>query len=256
MESQENIPEENRQDQFLREIYLFTDLSHTAWKKSAAKLLKEELERLKFINVYVIDLSIENPQNVVVESLNLSSQSIPVGTPLSVDVTLSAMGLEEVQQTVEIVATNAAGEEVIQGKRSVQLKPGEKVQESFQLSDLAQPFSQGEVRIAGGDPLNADNRRFFTVGTKLPPRVLIVSGEDGEGILLKEALAPAQFEKLGRAPFRVDQKTAGWLPENLKELTNYAVVCLVNVPTPSDAVWNCARGLHQHRRGLGNFLGQ
>lgn len=254
LESQANIPEENRQDQFLREIYLFTDLSQTAWKKGAAKQIQEELERLKFINIYVIDLSVEDPQNVVVESLNLSSQSIPVGTPLSVDVTLSATGLEEVQQTVEIVATNAAGDQVVQGKRSITLKPGEKVQESFQLSDLAQPFSQGEVRLVGGDPLNADNRRFFTVGTQLPPRILIVSGEEDEGVLLKEALAPTQFEKLGRAPFRVDQKTARWLEENVKELGNYAVVCLVNVPAPTDDAWNALANYTNKGGGLAIFL--
>jgi hypothetical protein len=254
LESQASIPEESRQDQFLREIYIFTDLSQTAWKKSAVKLLKEELERLKFVNIYVIDLSIENPQNVVVESLTLSSQSIPVGTPLSVDVTLSATGQEEVQQTVEIIATNASGEEVVQGKRSVTLQPGEKVQESFQLSDLAQPFAQGEVRLVGGDPLNADNRRFFTVGTQLPPRILIVSGEEGEGEYLKAPLAPVEFEKLGRAPFRVDQKTGAWLKGNVKELPNYRVVCLVNVPAPTDDVWNALANYTNKGGGLAIFL--
>ncbi len=218
-------------------------------------MLQKELERLKFINIYVIDLSVENPKNVTLGSLKLSSQSIPVGTPLSVDVTVSAVGSEEIQQTVEILATNAAGELVTQGKRSVRIKPEQKVEESFQLTDLAQPFSQGEVRLGTGDPLDVDNRRYFTVGTKLPPRILIVSGQKDDGFYLKEALAPVRFEKLGRAPFRVDQKTTPWLKEHLQDLTHYAVVCLVNVADPTDAEWNALADYTDQGGGLAIFLG-
>ena len=185
LDAQTAVPAENRQDQFLREIYIFTDLSETAWRKSASKLLREELNRLKFINVYVIDLSVEKPQNAMIESLKLSSQTIPLGSPLSVDVTLSATGTEEINQTVEILATNAAGKEVPQGKRTVRLKPGEPIVETFQLTDLSQPFAQGQVRLGSGDPLDADNRRYFTVGVQFPPRVLIISGEKGDGDYLK-----------------------------------------------------------------------
>jgi len=255
LENQSAIPKEDRQDQFLREIYLFTDLSETAWKQSAAKVLKKEMERLKFVTVYVIDLGVDDPQNAVVESLRLSSQSLSVGTPLSVDVTVSAVGSENIAQTIEILAPNAAGKVITQGKRSVQLEPGETVEESFQLTDLARPFAQGEVRIGTGDPLDADNRRFFTVGTRLPPRILIVSGEKGEGDYLKEPLAPAAFEELGRAPFRVDQETAGWLDDPADELKNYSVICLVNVPAPSKSVWNALADYTNRGGGLAIFLG-
>lgn len=255
LESQTAIPEENRQDQFLREIYLFTDLSQTAWKRSAAKALQKEIERLKFINIYVIDLGVEDSRNTMVESIKLSSQSVSVGTPVSVDVTLSAVGSKEISETVEILAPNAAGKLVTQGKRSVKIKPGQSVEESFLLTDLAQPFAQGEVRLGSGDPLDADNRRFFTIGTKLPPRILIVSGEEGDGDYLKEPLAPSRFEKLGRAPFRVDQETDEWLNENLEALKNYAVVCLVNVPNPREAVWNALADYTNKGGGLAIFLG-
>ncbi len=255
LEAQSSVPEENRQDRFLREIYIFTDLSAAAWRKSAAELLKKEIDRLKSVNIYVIDLSIENPKNVVVESVRLSSQSIPVGTPLSVDVTLSATGTETITQTLEIVAANSSGEMATQGKRSITLKPGQKVEESFQLADLARPFAQGEVRLATGDPLDADNRRFFTVGTQLPPRILIVSGNQGDGIYLKAPLAPPEWEKLGRAPYRVDEQTDDWLKNNLGELTNYTVVCLVDVPAPSDEVWNALADYTNQGGGLAIFLG-
>lgn len=255
LENQTAIPEENRQDQFLREIYLFTDLSQSGWKQSAAKALQKEIERLKYINIYVIDLGVEEPRNALVESLKLSSQTATVGTPVSVDVTVSAVGTEEISQTVEILAPNAAGKMVTQGKRSLKLKPGESVEESFQLTDLAQPFAQGEVRLGTGDPLDADNRRFFTIGTRLPPRILIVSGEKGDGDYLKEPLSPTRLEKLGRSPFRVDQETDEWLSENLEALNNYAVVCLVNVPAPAEEVWNALANYTNQGGGLALFLG-
>ena len=39
LDAQTAVPAENRQDQFLREIYIFTDLSESAWRKNASKLL-------------------------------------------------------------------------------------------------------------------------------------------------------------------------------------------------------------------------
>ncbi len=255
LDSQTAVPAENRQDQFLREIYIFTDLSETAWRKNASKLLREELDRLKFINVYVIDLSVEKPQNAMIESLKLSSQTVPLGSPLSVDVTLSATGTEEINQTVEILATNSAGKEVPQGKRTVRLKPGEPIVETFQLTDLSQPFAQGQVRLGSGDPLDADNRRYFTVGVQFPPRVLIVDGEPGDGDYLRYALAPPDWEKKGQAPFRVDQHTSKWLDTHLEELGNYQVVCLVNVPGPGETMWNALAEFTNKGGGLAIFLG-
>ena len=193
----------------------------------------------------------------MIESLKLSSQTVPLGSPLSVDVTLSATGTEEINQTVEILATNSAGKEVPQGKRTVRLKPGEPIVETFQLTDLSQPFAQGQVRLGSGDPLDADNRRYFTVGVQFPPRVLIVDGEAGRWGLSEVTTRPAgKMEKNRPGPVSrgsTRRQLAGHPSRRVRQL-------------PGDLSGQCARprrdyvertrGVHQQRRRPGDLSGQ
>ncbi len=42
-------------DRLIREVYIFTDLARSAWGDASTKLLREELERLTWVSVYLID---------------------------------------------------------------------------------------------------------------------------------------------------------------------------------------------------------
>ena len=88
---QTSIPEEKRQDRFLREIYLFTDLTRTAWRDEVSSLLRDELERLKSVSLYLIDVGEPAPTNAGITSVRLSRETIPAGSSARVDVVLSTV---------------------------------------------------------------------------------------------------------------------------------------------------------------------
>ncbi len=73
------IPEEKQSDRYLREIFLFTDMARSGWRSSASSLLREELKRLSFVSVYLIDVGVEDPMNVGITSLSLSQQTLTTG---------------------------------------------------------------------------------------------------------------------------------------------------------------------------------
>ncbi len=246
---------QSQSDRYLREIYLFTDLAASGWQTSAAEQLKAELERLPFVHVYLIDVSVADPINVAVSKLDLSKQVLSGGESLTLDVTLTADGSQPQSRTVEVRTTTAGGDEATKRKRTVTIKPGEAVVESFQLDDLAGPYLQGRVMVTTGDPLDADNDRHFTVRIQPAPRVLILSGREGEGDYLQEALAPSRLAELGKAPFQVDQFQADWLNSHRDDLGQYDVVCLVHVPGFPEPAWRALEEYVRSGGGVATFLG-
>ncbi|WP_166828742.1 vWA domain-containing protein [Thalassoroseus pseudoceratinae] len=245
----------SQSDRYLREIYLFTDVAASGWQTSGAEQLKAELQRLPFVHVYLIDVSVADPVNVAVSKLELSDETLSGGESLTVDVTMKADGRQPQSRTVEIRTTAPGGEEATKRKRSVTITPGEAVVESFQLDDLSGAYLQGRVMVTTGDPLDADNERHFTVRVQPPPRVLILSGRDGEGDYLQEALAPSRLAELGQAPFQVDQFQADWLNSHRDDLGQYDVVCLVHVPGFPEPSWRALEEFVRRGGGMAAFLG-
>ena len=245
----------SQSDRYLREIYLFTDLAASGWQNSGAAQLKAELERLPFVHVYLIDVSVADPINVAVSKLDLSKEVISSGESLTVDVTVTADGPKPQSRTIEVRTTVPGGEEATKRKRSITIKPGEAVVESFQLDDLGGPYLQGRVLVTSGDPLDADNERHFTVRMQAAPHVLILSGKTGEGDYLQEALAPSRLAELGQAPFQVDQYQADWLNTHREELGQYDVVCLVHVPGFPEPSWRALEEYVRSGGGVATFLG-
>ena len=99
---QGTVPEDKRQDRFVREVYLFTDLAKSAWRDEASTLLKDELERLRWIGVYLIDVGETEPINVALTSLKLSREAIPAGGTVQLDFVVSATGKIKPEQSVEL----------------------------------------------------------------------------------------------------------------------------------------------------------
>jgi Aerotolerance regulator N-terminal/von Willebrand factor type A domain len=99
---QGSVPEDKRQDRFLREVYLFTDLAKSAWHDESSTLLPDELERLRWVGIYLIDVGEKEPINVALTSLKLSRESVPAGGTVQVDVVVSATGNIKPEQTVEL----------------------------------------------------------------------------------------------------------------------------------------------------------
>ena len=236
-------------DNYLRRIYVFTDLAASGWRLGGSQLLAREIERLEQINVYLVDVGELQPQNVGVTGITLSRHRIPRGGDLVVGATVSSVGLPESERDVELMLTDAGGQPVFHGRRTVNLQSGEPQRIEFDLiSRLIGPVVHGDVRLVSSDPLAMDDKRSFTVEVGPPPRVLVLA-MDGEST--KEwlyALNPSDPPKF----------EAVYAPvQNLFDidLAEYDVVCMINVQRLTDESWLRLGQYVDQGGGLAVFLG-
>lgn len=244
-------PEEKRQDKYLREVYLFTDLARSAWRDEATNLLREELDRLKMVSVYLIDVGETSPMNVGISEVKLSRETVPVGGSLKVDVLLTSVGAIKPEQTIELFVAGADGKLVKKGQQTTSIDTGQERRLTFDVSGVTGRYQQGECRIVGSDPLMIDNVGYFTVQTLPTLKVLIVAETAAVARYWQSALEYIAKEKI--TDFEPVFITTSRL--NDTNLTSYDIVCLINVSSPDVSAWTKLHSFVDAGGGLAVFLG-
>lgn len=244
--------EEFEVDRFLREVYVFTDLSASAWKETASPRLRDLLAKHTWLQIYVIDVGIEDPTNVAVTDVKLSAQAITTGAELSVDVKLTAVGEKRAERTLTLSFLDAAGKKITKGQAKVAIEPGLDVTHSFTVGGLSGPFQQGEVRIESTDPIALDDARRFTVAVQTPPNVLIVSDRGSDAYIWRQSLSPSDLPE-GQRWFRCVELRTPKLAET--DLSKYDAVYLINVERPTVEAWKTLGRYVEAGGGLGIILG-
>jgi hypothetical protein len=249
--AEQNVPEEKRQDRYLREIYLFTDLAKTAWREETSSVLREDLQRLKYVSVYLIDVGEVAPMNVGVTSVKLSRETVPAGGTVKAEATLAMTGNIKPEQMIEFFLSGDDGKLVKKGQQSVTLQPGGELKVQFDASGITGRYRQGEIRIAGSDPMTIDDVGYFTVQTLPPLRVLIVSESAAIAKYWQSALDYISNDKITdfQTKFVVSSRLAA------ADLTTFDVVCLINASSPDDSTWQKLHDYVEGGGGLAVFLG-
>lgn len=245
------------EDGYVREVYVFTDLSRGAWSRGTADAgrLSRAVEECPWLGgVYVVDTGVAKPVNTGIASLDLSRQTVADGGAVTITAAVNGTGLKgEVAQTVDLVVLNAAGQRVPRGSAEVKLMGESEATVSLVADGLTGPYVQGELRLRSSDPLAADDVAFFTVAVASAPRVLLVAPTAAEAAYLVEALSPRQEVERGKARFRCDHLPPNRLSD--AKLAEYRAVILMNVPEIRDESWNNLEGFVQEGGGLGVVLG-
>lgn len=240
-------------DRYLREIYVFTDLSANAWQKTPSSETRALLEKDPWLQVYVIDVGVKDPADAAVSEVALTEQSVVKGGELFVDVKLRAVGPRRVTRRVKLSFMDERGKYTItKGQATLALEPGTEISHRFTLGSLDGPFRQGVVQFESPDWLEADDRRYFTVAVHPPPNVLIVSDSYADAYLWKEMLSPDGLPQDQRW-FHSEYLPASRLAET--NLSTYDVVYLINVARPSAAMWTALGKYVRNGGGLGVSLG-
>jgi hypothetical protein len=238
----------------LREVYVFTDLASSAWRKESSQKLREALDQMPGINVYVIDVGVLSPTNVALTELSLSEQTVAAGSSLEIRAAVSATGLDPEDRLVELSYENAAGRLVKYGQQSVRVDPAAAATAAFSFRVPAGPVVQGEVRLVSSDPLAFDDVRTFSVLVAPPTEILVVAETRADALYLVSVLAPPDIAAQGEA--RHHCKVIS--PSQLKttNLTPFAVVCLANVREPEPADWTKLENFAADGGGIAIFLGE
>ena len=239
-------------DRFLREVYIFTDLSVSGWKESASRRLREQLAKFSWLQCYIIDVGVQEPTDVAIADVKLSEQAVTTGAELSVDVKLTAVGKGRARRTLKLSFLDASGKKITKGQTTLLLKPGEELTHQFAIGNLTGPFQQAVVEIESTDPVALDDKRYFTVAVHTPPNVLLVSDRRSDTYIWQQALAPRQLPA-GQRWFRCDYMSTAKFAGT--DLSKYDAVYLINVRRPTADHWASLKTYVEGGGGLGIMLG-
>jgi hypothetical protein len=228
----------------LREVYVFTDLAVTAWRKDVSPRLQETLLRLPSVSIYFIDVGATTPTNVALTEILLSDQAIPRGSDLSVRVTVEAAGIEPGDRLLELHTESDSGRMEKRAQQTVRIGPDAAAAAQFSIKATGGPVVQGEVRLLASDPLEFDDVRRFTVLVQTPPEILVAAETPADAYHWIQVLAPDEMIRLGTNRYKCTYVSPRKLAE--EDLKKYAVICLLNVADPTLEVWT----------RLGNYIEQ
>ncbi len=241
-----------------QEVFVFSDLSAAWFSEESLAAIKESLDQSPDVRIYLVDAGSDESRNLSLAPVKLRTSSLRTGEPLNLTVDVQSVGYAE-QPLVEIFLEDATGKLVKRGQRIVELNAEGTGQTEFTLGDLPLGTHQGSVQLAASDPLEFDNRRYFTVEVRPAAQVLLlggsVHGDSGasDALFLKEALSPSLLG--ANAPQRFECTVASFAEAAKLKLSDFEAICLLDPPPLSDDVWNKLADYARQGGGVGIFLG-
>lgn len=254
-------------NQSVREIYLYTDLARSAWRNQPSQLLKQQLENLKWLGIYIIDVGVTNPQNIGISKINLSRESITLGSSVTLKTEMISSGITDENTVLELYTQNEQGQLVKRDQRplSTQQLPSDQANSDstsnpsanahleMNLPNITQKITQGELRITSSDPYLPDDVRYFTIVAEPPPEILIVSPDQNSARLWSEALAPKPLIALKKNRFQCNVAPLNTI--DAIPLQKYSAIYLINVTSLPEAIWHKLTEYTEKGGGVGFILG-
>ena len=248
-----------------KEIYVFTDLTRTAWSAASSGMLQRRLAEASDVLLYVIDVGADNPQNTMLGVPRLLAETLPTSGELMLEVEVACTGSGGTN-TVELYLEDPSTElpliqdgkillpsDQLRDQKIVELPDDGSQTVAFQLSGLAQGVQQGSLKIPGQDGLAWDNVRHFAIAVRDASPVLVLAPRGVTTKYLTEAIAPLEYRETGRSRFECTVVEQAALPN--VALDEYSAVCLLD-PTPmTPPDWEKLSRYVAGGGGLAVFLG-
>lgn len=242
-----------------KEVYVFSDLTQSAWQSGDAANLKKLLAENEQILVYVIDVGVDKPRNAALGKLVLSSEVIPARAQVTLETTIESTGLnderqvdvflEEPDPTLPVIRDGKPilPKQVRRGNQSLKLGSGDQ-QVRFSLQGLEPGTHQGQIRIVGEDGLALDDVRYFTIEVQPSLRILVVTGDGVSADLFVRMLKD-------NPQTRFDCEVISQAELQQADFAEYRAVCLLDpVPTTAE-VWEKLVSYCERGGGVAVFLG-
>jgi Aerotolerance regulator N-terminal len=246
------------------EIYVFTDLAGEAWPESMRVEFAKQLDASPGTNIYLIDVGAEQPRNLGLGALRLSTERLAPGGVLQIETEMTearapasgenAIDLPPGEIAVELYMESDTGETLKRGQQIVALGSARSSAVTFPLSNLELGTHQGFVRLAGNDALASDDVRYFTIDVRPPTNVLLLGETDDDVLFLREAIAPSGDAELNQSKFACTFGEFKQIGELV--LAEYAAVCLVDPPPLPAEAWQALVNYAESGGGVGVFLGR
>lgn len=244
-EGQGTVAENARSDRYVREVYLFTDLARSAWSKNFGQLLHDELKRLEWLGIYVVDVGEQRSLNAGLTKLRLSRESVATGGESVLTVSVPSVGQDGVKQVIELQLESEAGELQKKDQRTVELDDASVPEVQFVARGLTRKTHRGRLKLVTPDPLVEDNQIDFAIRVDSAVKAAVIAPTEAEATYLQTALE-VQGYGVTYVPDKQLERT---------ELRGFDVVCLVNAIAPSNTTWRKLNDYATNGGGLAIFLG-
>ena len=238
-QEQERLGTGSNSDNHAREIYVLTDFSKIAWRDPDESGLSDALKAASWLQVYLVDVAVQQPINTSISHLTLSEETSVAGRDLLLTMTVSSTTGAPTVAKVETVLFENGVETPAGAPQIVKIENGsQQVQATLRISGT-KPFVDGILRLTSADPLPEDNVRSFTCGVRAKPNVLLISDRLEESLYLRNAMQPTQLEQQGIKFCECTSVTTAQAEQ--QTLSNYDVVMLINCQRPAELLWNNLR---------------
>jgi Aerotolerance regulator N-terminal len=240
-------------------VYVLTDLAATAWNvdrpaEGLDKVAKIKSGKAAKMATFVIRLtpqeirnvsvdSAELPQNVMIqgESVEVLSRIRSQGPATTRLVEFYIDGVKKGEKTVQIPASDAA------------LGEGSQVEVSFPTPPMLKEgeLHRGEIVLKGTpDPLEDDDKRYFTFKVRPPLKVLIIADDNRDAMFVSAALDYDTSPSSPKSYLVKSIRSAALTSLDRTALEAFACVFLLNVRELSQADWGKLNGYVHNGGGL------
>ncbi|WP_237225871.1 BatA domain-containing protein [Rubinisphaera sp. JC750] len=259
-EIQQSFGGDGESDQFLREIYIFTDRTRAAWDVDNAERLRAQLETVPWLNCYIIDVSPEQIVNYALSNLELPRQELVQGQLARITATVSNDSSAPLESLVSLYFEDAVGSETKRDQQTISIPAGDSTQVTFTFPAEQLGPIQGELRIEQSDPLQVDNNLPFSIQVNARPLIYLVREDEQEAFVWQQALAPAPLVERQAHQYDIEQISPYDLAGKLASVDQPgrrtpAVIYLQNVERLTPAAWSALRAYVANGGGLGVFWG-
>jgi hypothetical protein len=233
-----------------RVVYVLTDLFKSAWEIGRPAAGLDQVEKLKAekrgrMVTFVVGLAPPEVHDVAVEAAEPSQSMVTQGEAVDIRARIRSEAKTTTSRTVEFYVDG-----VKKGEQIVELQPRTPRDVNFPIpANLKEgELHRGEIALKGvPDPLEDDDRRYFTFKVRPPMKVLVISDRFNDGNFVAAALDP----DTSSAPrsFLVTRKTTEQFQSREKDdLSEYSCIFLLNVARLDDVSWG-ALNAYVHQGG-------
>lgn len=240
-----------------KEVYIFTDLTAVSWPAESVAAIRAAADKAEQVGFFVIDVGLENPANLALENLVLSSETPAIGTDLSLEVDLKNQGpaakrqlrldIEERDPKRWPILKDGKLEpppSEIRGQQTIDLPENGSRSAKFQLVGSGPGVYHGRIRFEQPDALTIDDEITFTYQVRALDNYLIVAPPDVAPSLLDDAVS-LRYTGAIITPDKIDTL----------DLSAYSSICLLDPPPIPELSWQKLESYVEAGGGLAVYLG-
>ncbi len=242
-----------------KEVYVISDMTTRSWNTETSDGIGLLMERNPGINIFVIDVGVEQPANFSLGTAGLSGTLLTPGSSLEINTTLSRLGgagqrtvrlkIEQPDKTRPVIRDGriVTPDKFWEQTQSIDVRENDSANVKFSFNEqLPVGYYHGTIAVDDKDALELDNIRNFTVHVTRPWKTLIVYGRNVDADSFVSLIAPgsSMFDCTIQSQRAMDG-----------DLNSYRLVCLLNPRPISNATWVALEKYVASGGGLAIFAG-